>query len=177
MPNPFCHVELHSNDLEKSKEFYTRLFDWKLEEMPDGDHSYTMIRVGEGTGGGMMKAPMPGTASAWLALRVCGRHCGIHSESQNAWRPYAAGRHRCRRLRPFQCVHRPPGRALRDVPAESTSIAARLAMTHAVFGFVNFPVTLLLEDGADRAPHIGVIVNDEDCGERGHVASGEARLH
>ena len=67
MPNPFCHVELHSNDLEKSKEFYTKLFDWKLEDMPDGNHSYTMIQVGEGTGGGMMKAPMPGTPSAWLA--------------------------------------------------------------------------------------------------------------
>ncbi|HZP31936.1 MAG TPA: VOC family protein [Candidatus Acidoferrales bacterium] len=70
MPNPFCHVELHSNDLEKSKEFYTKLFDWKLEDMPDGNHSYTIIRVGEGTGGGMMKAPMPGTPSAWLAY-VC----------------------------------------------------------------------------------------------------------
>jgi uncharacterized protein len=70
MPNPFCHVELHSNDLEKSKEFYTKLFDWKLEEMPNDNHSYTVIRVGEGTGGGMMKAPMPGTPSAWLAY-VC----------------------------------------------------------------------------------------------------------
>ena len=65
MPNPFCHMELHSTDLAKSKDFYTKLFDWKLEDMPDG--SYTMIRVGEGTGGGMMKAPMPGTPSAWLA--------------------------------------------------------------------------------------------------------------
>ena len=33
--------------------------------MPDG--TYTMIRVGEGTGGGMMKHPMPGAPSAWLA--------------------------------------------------------------------------------------------------------------
>ena len=70
MPNPFCHVELHSNDLEKSKEFYAGLFDWKLEDVPDGNHSYTMIRVGEGVGGGMMKAPMPGGPSAWLAY-VC----------------------------------------------------------------------------------------------------------
>lgn len=70
MPNPFCHVELHSNDLEKSKEFYKKLFDWKLEDMADGNHSYTIIRVGEGTGGGMMKAPMPDTPSAWLAY-VC----------------------------------------------------------------------------------------------------------
>lgn len=70
MPNPFCHVELHSTDLAKSKEFYTKLFEWRLEDLPDGDHSYTMIHVGEGTGGGMMKAPMSGTPSAWLPY-VC----------------------------------------------------------------------------------------------------------
>jgi uncharacterized protein len=29
--------------------------------------TYTMIGVGEGTGGGMMKHPMPGAPSAWLA--------------------------------------------------------------------------------------------------------------
>jgi predicted enzyme related to lactoylglutathione lyase len=29
--------------------------------------SYTMIDGGEGTGGGMMKHPMPGAPSAWLA--------------------------------------------------------------------------------------------------------------
>ena len=67
MPNPFCHVELHSNDLEKSKKFYGQLFNWKLEDMPDGTHGYTMIQVGEGTGGGMMKSPMPSGPSAWLA--------------------------------------------------------------------------------------------------------------
>ena len=59
MRNPFWHLELHSNDLGKSEEFYTKLFDWKLEDMPDGEHSYTMIRVGEGTDGEMMRAPMP----------------------------------------------------------------------------------------------------------------------
>jgi predicted enzyme related to lactoylglutathione lyase len=33
--------------------------------MPNG--SYTMIKVGEGTGGGIMKHPVPGAPSAWLA--------------------------------------------------------------------------------------------------------------
>jgi predicted enzyme related to lactoylglutathione lyase len=32
-----------------------------------GDMTYTMIGVGEGTGGGMMKHPIPGAPSAWLA--------------------------------------------------------------------------------------------------------------
>ena len=32
-----------------------------------GDSTYTMINVGKGTGGGMMKHPVPGAPSAWLA--------------------------------------------------------------------------------------------------------------
>jgi uncharacterized protein len=64
MPNPFCHVELNTTDVKKAKEFYGKLFDWKLDDMP-GD--YTMIGVGEGTGGGMMKNPIPGAPSFWLS--------------------------------------------------------------------------------------------------------------
>jgi predicted enzyme related to lactoylglutathione lyase len=32
--------------------------------------SYTMINVGEGTGGGMMKQPVPGAPSGWLAYAL-----------------------------------------------------------------------------------------------------------
>ena len=65
MPNPFCHVELNTTDVNRAKDFYSKLFDWKLEDLPEG--SYTMIRVGEGTGGGLMKNPIPGAPSFWLA--------------------------------------------------------------------------------------------------------------
>jgi predicted enzyme related to lactoylglutathione lyase len=67
MPNPFVHVELDTTDLEKAKAFYSKLFDWKLEPFPMAEGEYTMIQVGEGTGGGMMKHPMPGAPSMWLA--------------------------------------------------------------------------------------------------------------
>lgn len=67
MANPFVHVELNTTDLEKAKTFYSKLFNWKLEDMPMPNGSYTMINVGEGTGGGMMKHPVPGAPSAWLA--------------------------------------------------------------------------------------------------------------
>jgi predicted enzyme related to lactoylglutathione lyase len=67
MPNPFVHVELNTTDLDKSKEFYGQLFDWKLEDIPMGSATYTMIGVGTGVGGGMMKHPMPGAPSMWLA--------------------------------------------------------------------------------------------------------------
>jgi predicted enzyme related to lactoylglutathione lyase len=66
MGNPFVHVELNTTDTAKAKTFYEKLFDWKLEDMPIGERSYTMIRVGEGTGGGMMQQLIPGASSAWL---------------------------------------------------------------------------------------------------------------
>jgi uncharacterized protein len=65
--NPFVHVELATTDVGNAKTFYGELFDWKLEDVPMGNGTYTMIKVGEGTGGGLMKSPMPGAASIWLA--------------------------------------------------------------------------------------------------------------
>jgi predicted enzyme related to lactoylglutathione lyase len=69
MPNPFVHVELQTKDLPKAKDFYSKLFDWKLEDMPmpGGQGTYTMISVGEGTGGGMFQNPEPNVPPHWLA--------------------------------------------------------------------------------------------------------------
>src|SRR5947207_686896 len=68
MANPFVHVELATTDVDKAKAFYGKLFDWKLEDMPMGPAgNYTMIGVGSGTGGAMLKHPVPGAPSAWLA--------------------------------------------------------------------------------------------------------------
>jgi predicted enzyme related to lactoylglutathione lyase len=67
MANPFVHVELMATDVEKAKKFYGSLLGWKLDERPMGESTYTMIDVGEGTGGGMMKNPVPGAPSSWLA--------------------------------------------------------------------------------------------------------------
>jgi predicted enzyme related to lactoylglutathione lyase len=68
MTNPFVHVELHTTDLARAREFYTGLFGWKLQDVPmPGNGSYTMIDVGGGTGGGMMAAQRSGQPSHWLA--------------------------------------------------------------------------------------------------------------
>ncbi len=64
MANPFVHIELHTQDPERAKKFYKELFDWKLEEFPEME--YTIINVGEGTGGGMMKSPMPDALPQWV---------------------------------------------------------------------------------------------------------------
>ena len=68
MANPFVHVELNTTDVDKAKEFYSHLFDWELEDMAMGlSDTYTIIKVGDGTGGGLLKNPMPGVPSFWLA--------------------------------------------------------------------------------------------------------------
>lgn len=67
MPNPFVHVELNTTDVASAKAFYSKLFAWKMDDMPMPDGTYTLIDVGDGTGGGLMAHPMPGAPSAWLA--------------------------------------------------------------------------------------------------------------
>ena len=68
MANPFVHVELHTNDLARAKDFYSKLFEWKLEDMPmPGGSTYTMINVGTGTGGGMTVNQAPGVPPHWMA--------------------------------------------------------------------------------------------------------------
>jgi predicted enzyme related to lactoylglutathione lyase len=71
MANPFVHVELNTTDPGKAKAFYSKLFTWTMEDMPMGPGmTYTMIKPGEGTGGGLMQHPVPGAPSAWLAYVV-----------------------------------------------------------------------------------------------------------
>jgi predicted enzyme related to lactoylglutathione lyase len=67
MPNPFVHIELASSDADKAKAFFRSLFDWNLNDMDmGGGMIYTMIEVGEDTGGAMMKHPMEGAPSTWI---------------------------------------------------------------------------------------------------------------
>ena len=59
MANPFVYVELNTPDPQKAKDFYSKLFQWQLEDVPNSavpSDSYTFIKVGEGTGGGIMNA-------------------------------------------------------------------------------------------------------------------------
>ena len=83
MANPFIHVELNTSDQEKAKAFYATLFQWQLEEVPNPavpTGSYTMIKVGAGTGGGIMKQ-IPGGPSGWLAYVEVD---DIHAATQKA---------------------------------------------------------------------------------------------
>ena len=83
MANPFVHIELHTQDPERAKKFYGELFDWTLEDFPD--MNYTIINVGEGTGGGMMKSPMPDAAPQWVPYVLVERCCGLYGKGQIPW--------------------------------------------------------------------------------------------
>ena len=83
MATPFVHVELNTPDPKKAKTFYSKLFQWQLEDVPNPavpDGSYTLIKVGEGTGGGIMKQ-IPGGPSGWLAYVLVD---DIHATTQKA---------------------------------------------------------------------------------------------
>jgi predicted enzyme related to lactoylglutathione lyase len=68
MAHPFCHMELGSTDVAKSKTFYTDMFGWQIQDMDmGGGMTYSMFKPeGDGPGGGMMKHPVPGAPSSWL---------------------------------------------------------------------------------------------------------------
>jgi len=71
MANPFVHVELNTTDIAAARKFYGALFGWSLEDVPMGNgHDYTMIKVGEGTGGGMQPHPVKGAPSSWLSYVI-----------------------------------------------------------------------------------------------------------
>ena len=65
MGNPFVHLELTTSDLGKAKDFYTKMFDWQLQEYSGGGMPYLLINTGQEPGGGMMALPMPGAPVAW----------------------------------------------------------------------------------------------------------------
>jgi predicted enzyme related to lactoylglutathione lyase len=69
MANPFVHVELHTKDLAGARTFYSQLFGWALQDMPmpGGGGTYTLINVGEGTGGGMTALEGGDHGSYWMA--------------------------------------------------------------------------------------------------------------
>jgi|SRR6185503_9195683 len=67
MANPFVHIELAADDVDAAKKFYGSIFEWNLKDSDmGGGMMYTMLGVGKGTGGGMMKKHMPNQPTAWL---------------------------------------------------------------------------------------------------------------
>jgi hypothetical protein len=57
MTNRFNWVEIRVRDLEKAKNFYGSLFDWKISGDENKDWAYWLIDTGEKPSGGMWRFP------------------------------------------------------------------------------------------------------------------------
>jgi hypothetical protein len=56
MENTICHAEIPVTDLNKAKEFYSKVFEWKIEVMPE--MNYATFETGTPPGGGFNKVDM-----------------------------------------------------------------------------------------------------------------------
>ena len=59
MEHTVCHFEFPSDDLEKARAFYTKLFGWKTAVMP-GNPDYALLDTGAVVGGGIQRRQMKG---------------------------------------------------------------------------------------------------------------------
>lgn len=57
MANRFNWVEIRVRDLEKAKQFYGGLFDWKISGKENKDYAYWLIDTGEKPSGGLWRMP------------------------------------------------------------------------------------------------------------------------
>jgi len=48
--HPIVHVEFSAHDREAAGDFYSKLFDWKVQQMPE--MNYATFDTGDGVGGG-----------------------------------------------------------------------------------------------------------------------------
>ena len=65
MGNPFCWMELTTHDLNGATEFYRKVFDWEIGDMPGAPVPYKMVNTGKEPGAGMMNTPQPGIPNCW----------------------------------------------------------------------------------------------------------------
>jgi predicted enzyme related to lactoylglutathione lyase len=55
--NRFNWVEIRVRDLERAKNFYVDIFDWKISGKENRDWAYWLIDTGEEPGGGVWRMP------------------------------------------------------------------------------------------------------------------------
>ena len=78
MGNPVVHWELMSKEPEKVADFYSKIFDWKINVMPE--MNYRIVDTGGegGIGGGIVKpereGPWPGNTLFYIAVDDLGAY-------------------------------------------------------------------------------------------------------
>jgi predicted enzyme related to lactoylglutathione lyase len=56
-PTPVVHLELHTADGGRARDFYAELCRWQAERVPTGDGVYQALALGGGLGGGIVECP------------------------------------------------------------------------------------------------------------------------
>ena len=76
VPNSFCWNELGTRDTAKAGEFYTNVFGWSTEALPESPVEYTVFKNGDRGNGGMYKmtpemGPIPPHWLVYFAVDDC----------------------------------------------------------------------------------------------------------
>lgn len=66
MTNAFVYLQLQTRDVPGAQEFYSRMFDWGLDEDTSSPVNYTEIDTRTGPRAGLMASPTAGGQSKWL---------------------------------------------------------------------------------------------------------------
>jgi len=64
------HIEIPAPDLEKAKEFYSKVFGWKVDMEPEMDYAVWSPPDEDAVGGGFSKSAKPSTEGALLHIGV-----------------------------------------------------------------------------------------------------------
>ncbi len=76
-PGSFCWNELYTRDIAGQREFYTKLFGWTFDTMPDSSgEEYTVFKNGDSPAAGMMEikkewGEVPPNWSVYFAIEDC----------------------------------------------------------------------------------------------------------
>jgi hypothetical protein len=77
----FGHIELITQDLDQAKDFYQKLFGWKVRDLPD--MPYSLFNEHLFPTGGMMKSPQPGSESFWIPYIVTDDISGVTEKARS----------------------------------------------------------------------------------------------
>jgi predicted enzyme related to lactoylglutathione lyase len=61
---PIVHLELHTHDVRRARDFYTRLCGWQAERVVAASKSYLALDLANGFGGGIVECDVP--EALWL---------------------------------------------------------------------------------------------------------------
>jgi hypothetical protein len=70
LPGTVCWRELSTSNMDLAGKFYATVFGWTLDAETFGSGSYSLLKMGEGTVGGIITSPQKEIRSHWLTYWV-----------------------------------------------------------------------------------------------------------